>query len=181
MPELRVQARRATPQLMAELEKKGLLRRLRPSERAKAAREGDHVVERIELAAEDTGPWQMLAVTCHRIRLEFMTTHADAESWIFCDAPNVKPLLYVVSPLPEAEFERRVRANELTPDDILAIELRPNDPETSFFTVPGGVVHDEQTYRGPGRAPTFYVPEPSRMGYNKIVLDGYDVEIVPAQ
>jgi hypothetical protein len=162
---------------MADLEKRKLLRRLRPSERARHSQEGDHVVERLEMAAEDTGPWQLLAVTCHRVRLEYMTTHGDAESWIFAAAPNSKPLLYIVSPLSEDAFKAKLSEHTLTGDDFLAIELRPNDPETSFFTVPTGVVHDELTYSGPGPAPTFYVPEPSRMSYCKMMLDGYDVEL----
>lgn len=178
MHHLRLQARRATPALMAELEQKGLLRRLVPSERARQVPEGEQVVERVELAAEGTGPWQMLVVACNRTKLDRLAAHGDAESWLFFADPASKPLLYIVATCGVPEFKRKLAAGTLSEEDIVVLELRPNDPQTSYFTVPGGVLHDELTYPGTGPAPIFYVPEPSRMGHEEIPLTGYTIEIM---
>lgn len=180
MPHLKLQARRATPALLRELEAKGLLRRLVPSEKCCQVPQGEQVVERVELAAQGTGPWQMLVVACHRIKLDHLAAHGDAESWLFFADPASKPLLYIVATCDVPTFKRKLADQTLTADDIVALELRPNDPETSYFTVPGGVLHDELTYAGPGRGPIFYVPEPSSMGHEEIPLQGYTFDIAPA-
>ncbi len=179
MKRITLQAHKATPALMENLEQRGLLRRLVPSAKARSVKENDQVVERVELAADGTGPWQMLVVACNRSKLTYLAAHSDAESWLFFADPASKPLLYVIGTCPPAEFEQKAAAGRLSAADFVVLELRPNDPQTSYFTVPGGVLHDELTYAGRGRAPIFHVPEPSQMGHTKIPLDQYDFEILP--
>ncbi|HOW71471.1 MAG TPA: hypothetical protein PKY77_12780 [Phycisphaerae bacterium] len=178
MKHITLRAQKATPELMENLERRGLLRRLVPSEKARTVSENDQFVERVELAAEDTGPWQMLVVACNRTKLDHLAAHGDAESWLFFADPASKPLLYVLGTCPAAEFQAKAAEGDLTAGDFFILELQPNDPETSYFTVPGGVLHDELTYPGPGLGPIFYVPEPSRMGHTRIPLDAYDFEIL---
>jgi len=180
MKKIRLQAQHATPELMAQLEARGLLKRLVPSEKALTVPQGDQVVERVELAAEGTGPWQMLVVACNRTKLDHLAAHGDAESWLFFADAASKPLLYVVATCKLAEFQAKAAAGTLTADDIIVLQLKPNDPATSYFTVPGGVLHDELTFPGPGVGPIFHVPEPSRMGHTEVWLKEYDFEIVPA-
>ncbi|MBK9121256.1 MAG: hypothetical protein IPM18_16865 [Phycisphaerales bacterium] len=180
MNRIRLLAQRATPALMSDLEARGLLRRLIPSAAARTVPQGQQVVERVELAEQGTGPWQMLVVACNRTRLDHLAAHGDIESWLFFADPASKPLLYIVATCGLDDFRRKLAERSLTAADIIVLELRPNDPDTSYFTVPGGVLHDELTYDGPGRAPVFYVPEPSVMGHTEIPLEGYEFEIVPA-
>jgi hypothetical protein len=180
MPRIRLQAQRATPELMADLQRRGLLRLLTPSRAAQTVPEGQQVVERVELAAEGTGPWQMLVVACNRTRLDHLAAHGDIESWLYFADPTSKPLLYVVATCSLAEFQAKVAAGTLSAADIIVLEIRPNDPQTSYFTVPGGVLHDELTYPGPQRGPIFWVPEPSRMGHTEVRLDAYEFELVRA-
>jgi hypothetical protein len=180
MQRIRLQAQRATAALMEDLERRGLLRRLVPSEAARSVPETQQVVERVELAAEGTGPWQMLVVACNRTRLNHLAAHGDIESWLFFADPASKPLLYVVATCGLDEFRAKAAAGTLSATDFIVLELRPNDPATSYFTVPGGVLHDELTYSGPGRVPIFWVPEPSRMGHTEVPLTQYEIEIAPA-
>jgi hypothetical protein len=72
---------------------------------------------------------------------------------------------------------RKVHDGSLMDDDFIALEIQPNDPGTSYFTVPGGVLHDELTYPGPGTGPVFFVPEPSEMAHNSVPLDRYEITI----
>jgi hypothetical protein len=175
---IEIKARSAAPELMDRMEEQGLLRRLRPSGACLSVTEGEQLVEQVELAEKGTGPWQMLAVACNRVKLDHLAAHGDAESWLFFSAePTVKPLLYVVATCRVEQFEKRVEDGTLSADDFIALELSPNDPETSFFTVPGGVMHDELTYQGSGTAPVFFVPEPSEMAHRSVSLEGYDVVI----
>jgi len=179
MKQLRIPAQPAHPDLMAEMEAKGLLRRLQPSPEALAVQEGDQLVETVELGQDGFGPWQMLAVACNRTTLDRLSAHSDVESWLYFSAsPTSKPLLYVVATCPVDEFRAKVAGGSLTADDFIVLEIQPNDPEASFFTVPGGVLHDELTYPGPAVAPVFFVPEASRMTHLNVPLDGYEIEIV---
>ncbi len=180
MKRIRLQAQRATPELLAQMEARGLLRVLKPSDKARAVKEGDQVVERVEIAAEGTGPWQMLVVACNRTKLDHLAAHGDIESWLYFADPASKPLLYVVVTCSLAEFQRKVADDSLSAGDFIVLEVRPNDPATSYFTVPGGVLHDELTYPGPGRGAIFFVPEPSRMGHTEVKLTAYEFEIVRA-
>jgi len=107
--------------------------------------------------------------------------HGDIESWLYFADPRSKPLLYVVATCPLAEFQRKVTDGSLAAADFVVLEIRPNDPATSYFTVPGGVLHDELTYPGPGPGAIFFVPEPSRMGHTEVKLTGYEFEITPAR
>jgi len=179
MKRIELRALRATPARMDELEAKGLLRRLRPSEAAVAVKEGEDLVETVERGQEKYGPWQMLSVACNRTRLEYLAAHSDIESWLyFSAAPSSKPLLYVVATCPAEAFRDKAAQGTLTADDICVLEIMPNDPETSFFTVPGEVLHDELTFPGPGVAPVFFVPEASQMVHSRVSLDDYEIVIV---
>lgn len=178
MKKIEITAVKATPKLMENMENNGLLRRLKPSKACLTVPEGEQVVERVELAGKGTGPWQMLAVACNRVKLDHLAAHGDIESWLYWSAePSSKPLLYVVATCPSNEFEKKANEGNLTSEDFIALELQPNDPETSYFTVPGGVFHDELTYPGPGVGPVFYVPEPSEMNHKSVPLTKYDIVI----
>jgi hypothetical protein len=177
---IHLQAQRATPELLVQLEARGLLRVLKPSPKARAVPEGNQVVQRVELAAEGTGPWQMLVVACHRTKLDHLAAHGDIESWLYFADPRSKPLLYVVATCPLAEFQRKAAEGSLAAADFIVLEVRPNDPATSYFTVPGGVLHDELTLPGPLPAPIFFVPEPSRMEHTRVPLAELEIEIEPA-
>jgi hypothetical protein len=179
MRQLRIPAQAARPHLIAQMEAKGLLRRLKPSAAALAVKEGDQLVEVVELARDGFGPWQMLAVACNRTKLDHLAAHSDIESWLYFSAdPASKPLLYVVATCPADEFRAKAAAGTLAADDFIALEIQPNDPEAGFFTVPGGVLHDELTYPGPGVGPVFFVPESSRMTHLSVPLDRYAIQIV---
>lgn len=180
MKTIRLKARRATPEVMADLEARGLLRRCVPSEKARNVAENDQVVERPEIAAEGTGPWQLLVVACNRSRLDHLAAHGDIESWLFFADPESKPLLYVVATCEGDEFMQKAKDGTLTADDLFVLQLHPNDPQTSYFTVPTNVLHDELTLPGPGQAPIFWVPEPSRMAHTEVPLTDYAFEIEPA-
>lgn len=180
MKAITLQAVRATAEVMAEMEDRGLLRRLVPSASAAAVRAGEQVVERVELAQERSGAWQMLVVACNRHRLTYLASHSDIESWLFFAEPACKPLLYVVAGCGADEFARKAEAGLLSAEDFIALELPPNDPRTSYFTVPAGVLHDELTYEGSGAAPIFFVPEPSRMDHQRVELSGYEIRVMRA-
>ncbi|MCC7291684.1 MAG: hypothetical protein IT449_06455 [Phycisphaerales bacterium] len=180
MKAITLRAVRATAEVMAEMEERGLLRRLSPSAVARGVAPGEQVVERVELAEERSGAWQMLVVACHRHRLTYLASHSDIESWLFFADPACKPLLYVVAACGADEFARKAGAGSLSAEDFIALELVPNDPRTSYFTVPAGVLHDELTYEGPGAAPVFFVPEPSRMEHARVDLSGYDIRVTRA-
>jgi hypothetical protein len=179
MKKLQLRAQRATAALLDDMEAKGLLRRLKASPAALAVKEGDQLVEVVELARDGFGPWQMLAVACNRTALDHLAAHSDIESWLYFSAdPTSKPLLYVVATCAADEFKKKAAAGTLAADDFIILEIRPNDPAAGFFTVPGGVLHDELTAPGPGVGPVFFVPESSRMTHVSVPLDGYAIEIV---
>ncbi len=181
MYRLTLVAQKATRELISSMQARGLLRAIQPSAGALATPEGQQLVERLESGRDESGPWQLLSVACHRTRLDHLTAHSDAESWLYFSAlPACKPLLYVVATCPLDAFQAKASTGKLSPADLIVLEIRPNDPTTSFFTVPGGIPHDELTYAGPGVGPVFFVPEPSRMTHTKVDLSAYQITIAEA-
>jgi hypothetical protein len=75
-------------------------------------------------------------------------------------------------------FRRLVKTSQLTEEDIIALELKYNDPKVSFFIMNGFTPHFEWTPPGQGAASVFYVSEPHDLDINHIDLGDYQLKII---
>ena len=163
-----------TAELMADLERRGLIIRLRPGGHDLAAQPGETLGESIYETAERYGPHKLIAVTVNRAEFAAFGTHPDNEEFLLIGNPDSQPMYLAVALCMREEFEHKVKTGRLTAADLVMIECRYNDPETSFFVMLAGVPHGEAIVPAPGKpAPSFYVTESRDLPLDTLDLRKY--------
>jgi hypothetical protein len=178
MTTISLRPRLATPPRLAALERRNLIRLLRPTRGTLATRTATGAVNRLYTAAPRYGSHMLLCVGKRTLHIR-LTAHPDHEDFILLKPAGraYKPLYLIVALAPRHVLERRARAGTLRAADFAALELMFNDPATCFFTLRAGTVHCEVTRPGPGQHPVFFVSEPSRLPGERIVLPGHTLRI----
>lgn len=165
-----LQPRKLTKKILLDLEKRGLVVLLKPTPKIIDAPEKD-CVEPIYVSSPASGPHQLLCVRKNTTHIR-LTTHSDNEELIFITSQgaDVKPLYVVIAKHPLPTLREKAEKGTLAADDVLALEVAFNDPETIIFTILKETPHCEITVPGPGEAPVFYVTEPASMEMRYIDL-----------
>ena len=159
---------------LALLEKKGLVRVLRPSAKALNTRTETGAVDVLYRGDKRFGGHCLMGVGKRNTEIEF-SFHPDNEDIILLKPASrkYKPLFFVASLLRSGEFSGALAEGRLAVKDLLAVKLEYNNPETMFFTVLKDTVHCEITVPGPGQHPVFFVSEPSKLGMNRVKTGEY--------
>ena len=162
---------------MSLLEERGLLRRFQPDQRVLQAPEGEVAVDRVYTADARFGAHMLICVGFNRSAVS-LAYHSDKEEFLLVNEGRAqKPLILVISLVPEQELRRLVSTGRLTAADLWALELKFNDPHLSFFTMNGLTPHCEWTVPGPGPASVFYVTEPADLDMQPIDLGDYTIRV----
>lgn len=178
MKELLLNVRPVTEGVMSVLEERGLLRRFSPDQRALRAPEGEVVVDRVYTTDPRFGAHMLICVGFNRSAVS-LAVHSDKEDFLLVnEGREQKPLILVISLVPDQELRRLVSTGRLTASDIWAIELKFNDPRLSFFTMNGFTPHCEWTVPGPGPAAVFYVTEPAGLDMQPVDLGDYTIRVL---
>jgi hypothetical protein len=148
-----------TPEVMADLERRGLIIRLGARRHDLPAEPGQTLDRPIYKSAERYGPHMLISVTVNRVPFTDFATHPDNEDFIFLGDPETRPLYLVVALMRRPELAARVVAGTLSPADFVCLKVKWNDPAVSFFTMLAEVPHGEAVTQTGGRSPTFYVTE----------------------
>jgi len=177
MRELTLHVRPVTEEAMSLLEERGLLRRLLPQASVLQAPEGSAAVDRVYSAEPRFGAHMLICVGFNRSTVA-LAIHSDREEFLLInEGRRQKPLILVISLVPEQELRRLVSTCRLTADELWALELKFNDPRLSFFTMNGFTPHCEWTVPGPGPASVFYVTEPADLDMHLIDMGDYTLRI----
>lgn len=167
-----------TQELMASLEKRGLVRALKPTAKALNTRSKTGAVSVLYRADARYGGHQLICIgkRATAVRLQ---VHPDNEDVLVLNPTprRYKPLYLVLAFPRRALFERKLKAAKLNVKDFVAVELVYNDPALSAFTVLKNTVHTEVTTEGAGMHPVFFVAEPARLPTVKYALPGYSIEL----
>lgn len=167
-----------TAELMAGLEARGLIIRLRPGAHDLAAQPGETRGESIYESAGRYGPHKLIAVTVNRAGFAAFGTHPDNEEFLLLGDPDSQPLYLAVALCMRDEFEEKVKRGRLTAADLVLIECRYNDPEVSFFVMRAGVPHGEAVAPAAGKpAPSFYVTESRDLPLDLLDLRKYRLNV----
>jgi hypothetical protein len=178
MKELVIKVRPVTEDIMLFLENKGLLNRLLPTKDILSTPENEIGVNRVYQTDPKFGSHMMICVGFNR-SLADMAFHSDNEDFILINEGRYqKPLILVIGLHTQQEFQKLVSNQQLTTDDIWALDLVFNDPRLSFFTMNGFTPHCEWTIPGKDPASIFYVTEPDCLDANKIDMGEYKLEII---
>jgi hypothetical protein len=149
-----------TPELMKDLEKRGLIIRLSPRNHELPAPAGETLWEPIYDSAESLGPHRLITVSVNATTFAEFGTHADNEEFLLIGDDSMKPLYLAVALCDAAAIAAKAEREDLSASDFVCLRVKYNDPEVSFFTMLGGVPHGEAVAEAPGRPATFYVTEP---------------------
>jgi hypothetical protein len=164
-------------QIMDELEKQGLITRLCPGHDELEAPQGETVWKLMYEPKEGYGPHRLISVTVNREAFAGFGTHPDNEEFLLIGDADTQPMYLAISFLGEAELAAKIAAGALSESDFIALRIKYNDPELSFFIMRAGVPHGEAIVnRGKKPAP-FYVTESQNLPLNLTVFGDYELKI----
>lgn len=170
--------KKASLNLFLNLEKKKLIRLIRPLRATVETKTKTGAVSRFYTSSEKSGPHTLISVgkRAQDIRLSF---HEDNEDFFLINPLNLKfkKLYLVLSCLKKKEFLKKLDSQKITEKDFIAVELEFNNPSLSFFIMLKNTVHCEITDNAKGQHPVFFVSEPARLKSNKIKTRNYNIKI----
>ncbi|MFA6321469.1 MAG: hypothetical protein WCY36_06415 [Candidatus Omnitrophota bacterium] len=166
----------ATQKVLAGLERRGLIQTFKPTARSLRVREGNCVVEKIYSTSPRFGTHKLICVGKNETNVA-LTTHPDNEDFFIINPVGCKfkPLYLIIGLGGQGAIEKKARLGQLREHDFLAICLKYNDPKVCAFTMLKNTPHCEVTLPGPGRAPVFFVTEPSRFKMDLVNLGCYQL------
>jgi hypothetical protein len=163
-----------TKKLLNYLEKQGLVTTLKFTRGALKARGKRGKVDLIYRTEPKYGPQKLICVGKKEQDIE-MTIHGDREELLMFNMTGIrfKPLYLIIGMDKVGVFKRKISGGKFKQKDIMAIELKYNDPATSVFMMNGNVPHCEVTLPGRGQHPLFFVTEPADLSCAVIDTKNY--------
>lgn len=180
MKTIRLKPIEVTPKILTRLEKKGLIRTFKPTQ--KILRLGVHKkggVDTIYSSSPRFGSHKLICIAKEDSRKVSLNFHSDNEEFILINNTSLrfKPLYIVIGLHKYKEFKIRAVNKRLSKNDFIVLRLTYNDHRTCIFTMLKGTPHCEVTLPGKGRSPIFFVTEPSNLGMTHLNLSGYDLKL----
>ena len=166
-----------TPEIMQDLEDRGLILRLCPGRHPLQAKPGETAVESLYESDSRYGGHKLLTVTVNRSCPSAFGTHPDNEDILLLGDPATRPLYLMVALHRQDVLDQKIQSGQLSAEDFVGLRVRYNDPEVSFFTMLKHVPHDEVAADGEGRSPSFYVTEPCSMGLEFTQFGDYQLQL----
>jgi hypothetical protein len=169
---------KATKKLLEKLEKRGLITTLKFPKACVKSASSRGKVEQLYETAPRFGAQKLICVGKRDLEIR-MSVHGDKEELLMINTTGMqfKPLFLIIALDKIGVFRKKIRNGTLGARDVMAVELRYNDPATSIFTMNGGVPHCEVTLPGRGQHPVFFVTEPVKLNYAEIPTPGMKLEL----
>jgi hypothetical protein len=166
-----------TGQIMDDLERKGLIMRLCPGHDELNTPHGETLWKLLYEPKEGYGPHRLISVTVNREEFAGFGTHPDNEEfWLLGDS-NTQPMYLVISFLTVESLMEKINDGTLEENDFIALHIKYNDPQVSFFVMCAGVPHGEAIVDRDKRPPSFYVTESLNLPLNLIPFGNYQIKI----
>lgn len=146
-------------EVMITLEKKKLIYRLAPHHDDLEMARGKSGCRSIYESDIAYGGHKLIAVTVNDPDFKAFATHPDNEEFLLIGDADTIPMYLAISELSADELAEKAHDGKLSAVDFLAVRVRYNDPETSFFVMLKGVPHGEGIADALGKPPSFYVTE----------------------
>ena len=169
---------KATLKLFEDLEKRKLIKLIKPSKAALETKTKTGIASRVYVSKPEYGTHSLMCVG-KRTRNIRLSWHDDNEDFILINPSNLKfkPLYLIISVLKKNLFLKKFYSGKLDGKDLLAVELEFNNPKLSFWTMLKHSVHCEITNNSKGRHPVFFVSEPSKLKDNEPAAKFYDIKV----
>jgi hypothetical protein len=175
---LKLKPVKITKNIVSRLEKRGLITTMKFTRKALKAAGKRGKVDLIYSTEPKFGPQKLICVGKRDLEIE-MSVHGDKEELLMLNttALKFKPLYLIIAMDKLDVFKKKVDGGRLAVKDIMAIELKYNDPALSIFVMNAGVPHCEVTLPGRGQHPLFFVTEPAALSFALIPTPGYKLEL----
>ena len=132
----------------------------------------------IYVSDSSSGPHKLIVATINTLVPDpYFGTHIGNEEFLMIGDPSTKSLYLIISLCMREELIAKIKQRCLSADDFVALFIKYNDPQVSFFTMLAGVPHGEVTVDGPGEPPSFYVTEGRDLEIERIDFGDYQVNI----
>lgn len=171
--ELVVKPIKATPQLMASLEEKGIISRICPGHDPLETPQGKARCETVYATDEKYGPHKLICVTINTTEPKNFFYHSDKEDFMLIDKAGTTALILTMSLWHKDVLLEKIAAGTLCEEDFVSVICVPNDPELSFFTMNPYFPHVETCSFSSDNPPSFYVGEPRDLDENPIDFKNY--------
>jgi hypothetical protein len=179
MMRLQIPSTEMTPRVMQDLQTRGLINLLSPGGFAPVVGENESDATVIYSSEDRYGPHKLISCSINATDpTKYFGYHPEREEFLLIGDPDTKPIHLVVALCKKDVFEAMARQKALSADDFVALRMKYNDPQVSFFTMNPFFPHGEVTVAGPGKIGTFFVTEPRDIVIEPVVLNGYTWEVV---
>lgn len=167
---------KANLKLFKRLEKKKLVRLITPTKKTIETKTKTGAVSKFYASKEKFGTHTLMCVGKRATEIR-LSSHDDNEDFILINPLNLKfKNLYLILALDkEKKFLKKFYGGKLESKDLLAVELKFNDPCLSFFIMLKNTIHCEVTGKAQGQHPVFFVTEASKLKDKKLPKNLYDI------
>lgn len=167
-----------TEEIIKSLERRKLIKSLKPSNNLARIKQGTGRVETSYVSAPDYGTHKLICVGLNSDKIN-LNSHSDNEEFIIINGNGhtYKPLYMVIGLYKHEVIEEKAVSNKLSANDFIALRMRYNHPATCVFTMLKDTPHCELTPKGSGRPPVFFVSEPSNLNMRFSNLGKYSLSI----
>lgn len=175
MRTIRLKPVNVTEKILLRIEKKGLIRTLRPTARILRRTSKDGLVDCIYSSPVEHGTHKLICVRSDDAGRVMLNSHPHNEEFLIINntALKLKPLLMIIGLHEHKEIERKAKKGGLTAKDFLMLRFRYNDHKTCVFTMLKDTPHWETSEPGKGRPSIFFVSEPTNLPMHHLKMAGY--------
>ncbi len=164
-----------TEKILLRLEKKGLIRTLRPTDKVLRSTAKHGLVDTIYSSPGGYGTHKLICVRSDNDGKINLNSHPHNEEFILINTTGLKlkPVVMVIALSKYGDIERKAKSGKLAPKDFLFLRLKYNDHKTCVFSMLKDTPHCEISEPGRGRASIFFVSEPANLPMRYVDMAGY--------
>ncbi|MCJ7713730.1 hypothetical protein MUO66_04655 [Candidatus Bathyarchaeota archaeon] len=174
---IQLKSTRMSLSIMQMLEEKKKIIRLCPNHHELNPKDNSCLNKCLYASDKKYGPHMVIAVTVNWFEPLAFGTHDENEEFILVGGPHIKPMWLIIAMCSEEDLKKKITNKSLVSDDFIAVLVKYNDPEVSFFTMLKHVPHGEVTTSGSEKPPSFYVTESKNNTLNKTEFGEYQLVI----
>ena len=165
----------ATDKVLLRLERRGLIRTLRPTARILRRVSVNGLVDTIYASPVEHGTHKLICVRSDNAGRIMLNSHPHNEEFMLINNTGLKlkPVFMIIGLHGHKEIRRKVKAGSLTARDFILLRFKYNDPKTCVFTMLKDSLHCEFSEPGPGRPSIFFVSEPTNLPMHHFDAAGY--------
>lgn len=165
----------ATYKILLRLERRGLIRTLRPTARILRRVSANGLVETIYSSPVEHGTHKLICVRSDNAGRIMLNSHPHNEEFMLINNTGLKlkPVFMIIGLRKHKEIDRKAKEGSLSAKDFIHLRFKYNDHRTCVFTMLRDSLHCELSEPGPGRPSIFFVSEPTNLPMRHLDTAGY--------